>query len=351
MILRTLLLLAVSATPIFAQDDIDYRIGARVPVEVEPLFERGSKFLVENQKDDGSWKAQSSFGSNGTGVASLCILALLSTGEDPNFGPHAPAVRRGLEYLIRKQNSKSGMMGGNAYDFGFTMLCLAEAYGAVDDDLLFGGAKASNRRSIGEALELCVKGACTMKHKTELVGHGWNSTAGQGGIPDTSVAGSVLVGLLAARNAGIEVSDDVMNRAIKYFQKMTGKSGTVGYFQTRANSYGNSTARSAITALVLAIGKQKSCKEYTATAKFISQDLEQRYQSHPLYGDYYQAQALFQVDYKAWQSWNRERIRQTVLLANEDGSIGRSPVGPAYSTAMSMLTLALNYRFLPIYER
>ena len=46
MILRTLLLLAVSATPIFAQDDIDYRIGARVPVEVEPLFERGSKFCL-----------------------------------------------------------------------------------------------------------------------------------------------------------------------------------------------------------------------------------------------------------------------------------------------------------------
>lgn len=347
---RALLLLTVIVIPVQAQDDLEYRIGARIPIEVEPLFERGSKFLVESQKDDGSWKAQSSFGSNGTGVASLCILALLSTGEDPNFGQHGPAVRRGLEYLLTKQNKKSGMMGGNAYDFGFTMLALAEAYGAVDDDLLF-GTDLKNRRTIGEALELCVKAGCTMKHKTELVGHGWNSTAGQGGIPDTSVAGSVLIGLLAARNAGIEVSDDVMNRANKYFRKMTTKSGTVGYFQTRGNDYGNSTARSSITALVLAIGKQKSCKEYAATSKFIARDLEQRYQTHPLYGDYYQAQALFQVDYKAWQSWNRERIRQTVLLANEDGSIGRSPVGPAYSTAMSMLTLALNYRFLPIYER
>lgn len=348
--LRIALLLSVVMAPVVqAQDDLDFRIGARVPVELPPLFQRGAKFLVESQKDDGSWKAQSSFGSNGTGVASLCILALLSTGEDPNFGPYAASVRRGLEYLIRKQNTKSGMVGGNAYDFGFTMLALAEAYGPVDEDRMFPGK--ANKRTLGQALELCVKAACTMSHKTELVGHGWNSTAGQGGIPDTSVAGSVLVGLLAARNAGIEVSDDVMKRAVDYFRKMTNKSGTVGYFQTRGNDYGNSTARSSITALVLAIAKQKKCKEYGYTAKYIAKNLEQRYGTHPLYGDYYQAQALFQVDYKAWQNWNRDRVRQTVQMANDDGSIGRSAVGPAYSTAMSMLTLALNYRFLPIYER
>ncbi len=346
--MRTLLLLAITAGPLCAQD-VDFRIGARVPVELPPLFQRGAKFLVESQQEDGSWKAQSSFGSNGTGVASLCILALLSTGEDPNYGPYAGAVRRGLEFLISKQNTKSGMVGGNAYDFGFTMLAFAEAYGPVDEDRLFPGK--AKKRTLAQALELCVKAACTMRHKTELVGHGWNSTAGQGGIPDTSVAGSVLVGLLAARNAGIEVDDNVMDRAVKYFRKMTNKSGTVGYFQTKGNDYGNSTARSSITALVLAIAKQKGCKEYGYTAKYIADNLEQRYGTHPLYGDYYQAQALFQVDYKAWQTWNRERVRQFVELANDDGSISNSRVGPAYATAMSMLTLALNYRFLPIYER
>ena len=102
--MRTLLLLAITAGPLCAQD-VDFRIGARVPVELPPLFQRGAKFLVESQQEDGSWKAQSSFGSNGTGVASLCILALLSTGEDPNYGPYAGAVRRGLEFLISKQNT------------------------------------------------------------------------------------------------------------------------------------------------------------------------------------------------------------------------------------------------------
>lgn len=333
------------------RDEMDFRIGARVPPELGPLFSRGAAYLVQSQKHDGSWKAESSFGSNGTGVCSLCVLALLATGEDPNFGKYAPTIRKGLAYLIRKQNRRSGMMGGNAYDFGFTMLALAEAYGAVDDSLIFPNDRGRNERTIGEALHLCVRAACTMRHKSELVGHAWNSTAGSGGVPDTSVAGSVLIGLFAAKNAGIEVSDDVIEKALKYFRKMTNKGGTVGYFQTRGNDYGNSTARSSITALVLAIGRRRKWGEYEATRKYLVQNLEQRYDTHPLYGDYYQAQALFQVDYKAWQAWNRERIRRTTLLVNKDGSIGRSPIGAPYSTAMSMLTLALNYRFLPIYER
>ena len=39
----------------------------------------------------------------------------------------------------------------------------------------------------------------------------------------------VLVGLLAARNAGIEVPDEAIDKAINYFCKMTSSSGQVGY--------------------------------------------------------------------------------------------------------------------------
>ncbi len=50
---------------------------------------------------------------------------------------------------------------------------------------------------------------------------------------DTSVSGSVLVGLLAARNAGIEVPDEVIDKAISYYTKMTSTSGEVGYLRHR----------------------------------------------------------------------------------------------------------------------
>ena len=64
------------------------------------------------------------------------------------------------------------------------------------------------------------------------------------------------------------------------------------------------------------------------------------------YFRYYMAQALFQGDYADWQKWNGEKIRELRDLQHEDGSFGGN-----YETGMSLLALALNYRFLPIYER
>ena len=62
------------------------------------------------------------------------------------------------------------------------------------------------------------------------------------------------------------------------------------------------------------------------------------------------AQALFQGDFEAWTKWNTKTIRQLKDMQNDDGSF-RSSHGPVYGTAMSLLALASNYRFLPIYER
>ena len=50
---------------------------------------------------------------------------------------------------------------------------------------------------------------------------------------DTSVSGAVLVGLLAARNAGIEVPDASIDKAIEFYKSMTSESGEVGYSRRR----------------------------------------------------------------------------------------------------------------------
>ena len=64
------------------------------------------------------------------------------------------------------------------------------------------------------------------------------------------------------------------------------------------------------------------------------------------------AQALFQSDYDAWTRWNKENTRLILDSQATDGSIGNGAGhGKAYSTGMMLLSAALNYCFLPIYER
>ena len=124
-------------------------------------------------------------------------MVFLACGEDPNFGLYSNHIRKAVRNIISAQDANTGIMGTSMYHHGFAMLALAEAYGAVDERNLWPDGKGP--RSIGQALELAVRAAITSQKKNPL--GAWRYSP-DGRDADTSVSGAVLVGLLAARNAG-----------------------------------------------------------------------------------------------------------------------------------------------------
>jgi hypothetical protein len=239
----------------------------------------------------------------------------------------------------------TGILGSSMYHHGFAMLALAEAYGAVDDRNLWTGSER-NRRTIGQALELAVRGAITSQAKNQMGGWRYSPDSRDA---DTSVSGAVLVGLLAARNAGIEIPDEVIDKAIKYYTQMTSDAGQVAY----AGGFGGfdeSLARVSIGTLVYAVARRKDLPQFKATLGFLTSRLESNPPQYPEYTRYYEAQALFQGDVEAWEKWNKLLVRQLKTAQSTDGSI-KGQFGPTIGTSLSLLALALNYRFLPIYER
>jgi hypothetical protein len=348
-----LLLLAMMlfAVPICAQlDQLEVHEGAGIPREVELIYEKGADYLARTQSQNGSWTGNGNMhGEEACGICALSVMAFLSTGEDPNFGKYARNVRAAVRYIIENQNPRTGYIPGNMYVHGFSMLALAEAYGAVDENMLWAGVTESKKkRTIAEALELAVRLAVTSQKKNP--NKGWRYSPGDPSA-DTSIVGAVLMGLLAARNAGVDVPDECIDNALKYMKSMTSDaSGEVGY--SGLGGLGESGARTSIACLVFSIGKRKDWKELEATRKYLVDHLlSPSANSWPQYERYYKAQALFQADYDAWTKWNDATIRELRNMQNADGQIGKSDHGPAFSTSMSLLALALNYRFLPIYER
>lgn len=326
--------------------------GSEVPDVVDELFEGGLDFLVSQQQEDGSWQVTPTYGSRAAGGTAICTLALLARGDDPNWGPYALPLRRGLRFVIDQQGA-SGRFRGNSYDFAFSMLLLAEACGMVDDDLLWSGVDRAKRgRSITEALELAVRGAVIPESSDRLQHAGWYSTASdpKQGEPDASVVGSILMGLLAARNAGIRVPDHTVNLAVEYLEANTSADGQVAYYGSRTG-HGNTIGRTALTALCLSVAKRRSSAAFAACKSYLQTHLEQEHESDPLYARYYMAQALCQCDRPAWKKWNLMLVSKLQTISNANGSIGHSQYGDSYATAMSLLTLAVNYRLLPIYER
>jgi hypothetical protein len=320
------------------------RIGEVVPRDVREMYDRGLQYLANTQSESGDWSGAGR-AESGPGIVGIGLMAFLASGEDPNFGLYSTNVRRALRSIISSQSADTGYMGPSMYHHGFGMLGLAEAYGAVDERNLWPD-KPQGSRSIGQALELAVRAAITSQKKNPNGAWRYGPDAPDA---DTSVSGAVLVGLLAARNAGIEVPDDAINRAIMYYKQMTSSSGQVAY-TGGMGGFGESLARSSIGTLVYSLARRKDMVEFKAALGYVTQNLEQIAQGWPEYTRYYQSQALFQGDVAAWEKWNKLLVRQLKQAQQPDGSFP-GQMGPAFGTSMSLLALALNYRFLPIYER
>src|SRR5205085_5985490 len=113
------------------------------PSQVDRVYTRGLQYLSKAQLAEGRW-SEMPYGAE-PAVVSLAIISMLAHGDDPNTGPYALTIRRGLDFVIKQMNSATGYIGRSMYNHGFSALALAESYGQVDDDRL------------GPALEKAVK--------------------------------------------------------------------------------------------------------------------------------------------------------------------------------------------------
>lgn len=305
------------------------RQGDKIPAQVELIYERGLRFLAESQNEQGSWNDGGS--GNEPGVVGLIIAAFLAHGEDPNSGTYAETIRRGVDYIISKQNKTNGYIGNSMYNHAFAAKALAESYGVIDHP------------EIAEALTKAVDLIVSSQKKNRL--GAWRYTPDSRDA-DTTVAGCQLVTLFAARNAGIEVPDETIKKGLSYLASCRGSDGSYGY----TSSAGGKPTLTAIGSLCLSLAKETDSRGYKASLTYLSKKLDYRERYYPYYYEYYMAQALFHADLEVWEEWNTKNTRYMGTIQAADGSFPGNQ-GPAFSTAGALLSLALNYRYLPIYEK
>jgi len=299
-----------------------------IPAQVDLIYERGLRYLAEQQNADGAWNDSA---GREPGVVGLCVAAFLAHGEDPKNGPYAKVISKGVDYIISKQNPANGYIGSSMYNHAFATKALAESYGIVENPKLANALK--------DAVGLIVS-----SQKRNRSG-GWRYTP-ESRDADTTVTGCQLVSLFAARNAGMEVPDEAIKKGLSYLATCRGGDGSYGY----TSSAGGKPTLTAIGSLCLSLAKEKDSKGYAASLAYLKKNLDYRERYYPYYYEYYMSQALFHADSDVWADWNGRNIRYLGTIQSPDGSFPGNQ-GQAFSTAGSLLSLALNYRYLPIYEK
>lgn len=326
-LMRLLLVILVFVTAATGFSQSLFYTDDPIPERVETAYTRGIGFLMKNQLPNGAWG--DSYGKQ-PGVVALAVLAVLAHGEDPNHGPYNEMIKRGLVFILSNAND-NGYFGRSMYNHGFSTLALAEAYGAVDDPRL------------GPALERAVNLTIAAQNNSNSGAWRYNPESTDG---DSTVTGAVMVSLLAARNAGVAVPQSSIDAGLKFYTTCQSDDGGIGYV---AAGDGNPT-RTAIAATVYSLAKKKRNATYRGTRQYLTKANYTNSDGRPFYYLYYASQAYFHMDPELWRVWNRNNIDWLVASQDTDGS-WQGQFGSTFSTSAALLALALNYRYLPIYER
>jgi hypothetical protein len=312
-----------------AQDLPGSRRDETIPPQAEMVYEKGLQYLAKTQTEKGCWN--DSVGTE-AGVVGLCVASFLAHGEDPVYGPYAKVIQKGIDYILSQQNEKNGYIGSSMYNHAFATKALAESYGVVDNP------------KIAPALRKAVELILSSQKRNSQFG-AWRYTPDSRDA-DTTVTGCQMVTLFAARNAGIPVPDEAIRKGLIYLSNNRASNGSYGY----TSSAGGKPTLTAIGLLCFSLNKERDSKGYKASLEYLKKNIDFRERFYPYYYEYYMSQALFHGDEETWKEWNARNIRYLGTIQSPDGSFPGNQ-GASFNTAGALLSLALNYRYLPIYEK
>jgi Prenyltransferase and squalene oxidase repeat len=323
-------------------------ISARNPARDTPMdraIDRALEFLANTQdRSDGSWKGGP---TRSPAITSLAVMAFLSAGHVPGEGRYGNTIEKGVRWVLKAQqpNGLIASEGGHEmYHHGIATLMLAEVAGMTEGKL----AKEI-RDKLEKAVAVILK---AQRGGTAQDRGGWRYTVlgtGSGKDSDISVTGWQIMALRAAKNLGCDVPADNIDRAVDYIKRCQDKA-TGGFCYMPGGQLTIPCTGTSILALeICGKGLHRSPEVLKAGAHLLKHPLRWG-QAHFFYGIYYCSQATFQLGDNYWNFF-RPRLHEALLRNQTSTGSWGGEHGPNYSTAMGVLALTVEYRFLPIYQR
>lgn len=305
---------------------------------------RGLVYLASQQNADGSFGPDNRFGQN-VGITGLCALAFMSDGHLPGRGAYGENVRRALDYVLSKCTETGLIVGGDThgpmYGHGFAALFLGEIYGmgAAED--------AEQETRIREAL---VKAVRLIVNSQNPEG-GWRYNP----VPedaDVSVTICQVMALRSARNAGIKVPKETIDKAVEYVRLCQNPDGGFRYMSIPGASAWPRSAAGIATLNYAGIYEDDAIERGLDYLRLNASPGRPRQEAHYYYGNYYATQAMYLAGGKWWGDW--WPACRDELIGRQDrntGSWNDPHAGGPYATAMALIVLQMPKRYLPIFQK
>jgi hypothetical protein len=346
-----------------AEDDGEVRSGAALEItpRTEKAIKRGLDYLAKHQHPDGYWveaigrkvnEEYQGYPGKHVGVTALACISFIANGSTPGRGPYGDNVKRGLDWLLEqvREDGFITLSDSRMYEHSFATLFLAEVYGMSPDEHI--------RPKLQAAVDCIVQG--------QNAQGGWRYLPGAKDS-DMSITVTCVMALRAARNVGIYVPRETIQRAIDYvklsyvpdsYPNPEYRGGF--WYQIFDQPFRHSRTSFALTAAgvtaLYGAGEYDSpqVREGLKFLFFKTRWKPPAWRMHQsfdyFYGHYYAIQAFYQAGGEYWAQWY-PAIRDEIVSGQRPGGYWEDFVGRNYSTAMATIILQIPYRYLPIFER
>jgi hypothetical protein len=306
---------------------------------VQRSVERGLKWIVSQQREDGSVGSGSYRGN--VAVCALSGMAMMADGSTPGRGRYGVQVNRCVDYLLASTQPSGFICGsdnchGPMYGHGFATMFMAECYGM------------SRRPELRDKLSKAVKIIVNSQNKQG----GWRYQPVRADA-DISVTVCQVMALRAARNAGLYVPNETIDRAIDYVKRSQNADGGFTYMLTPNGESDFPRSAAAVVALYSAgIYKGPEIKKgLDYLLHFMPAEGVTRREMYFFYGHYYAVQAMWQAGGERFGRWYTAVANELLARQQDDGSWRAAQEGDPCATAMACVVLEIPNNYLPIFQR
>lgn len=340
-------LAANAATPAARERSIRWAPeDAPVPVvdeETEAVIRGAVRFLAAKQLPNGSWGITDYERRHPIAMTGYSLMALLASGNLPGEGEQGKVARAGLQYLLEAARPDGTFgdrtIGQYMYNHGIASIALAELYGETQ--------AADIKPKLDRAIRLIIA--------SQNAEGGWRYRP-IAQDADVSVTVLQVVALRAAKNAGLEVPQETIDRAVGYVKSCYDPAS--GGFTYQPGNRAPGYARTAAAIYSLQVCGLYDDPLVQRGSEYLLKNFGQR--EWFTYGTFYAVPAQYMVGSLTWKTWY-PRIREQLLkqvtregnLAYWDGSLdmGSNGLGPIYATAVYTSVLSMPWNYVPIYQR
>jgi hypothetical protein len=299
------------------------------------------KYLATKQQPNGSWTEDRP--DYKTAITGYVLIAFMANGNLPGEGEYGKVVSAGMQHLLDTldpDGTYAPRSGQYMYGHGVATMALAELYGQTKS------------ATIRPKLERAIKVILGSQNQEG----GWRYHP-RVGDADISVTVLQAVALRAAKNAGLDVPQENLDRAIKYVHSCyEERSGGFCYQPHKGAGFARTAA--AIYSLQV-LGQYEDPRVKTGSQYLLREGKGTgRASEWFTYGHFYAGPAQYMVGGETWRKAYDQvkalligRVKRNGELAYWDTELDRRAVGPVYCTAVYATILALPYHYLPLYQR